>query len=60
METVIWRFKFNGLNATNGPKATIQNATGTVGSKGTVKIASGTYNENSIKIISDMNINGEN
>ena len=56
---------WNGLNSTwvnttNGPKATIQNATGTVGSKGTVKIASGTYNENNIEIKSNMNIIGEN
>ena len=55
---------WNGLNSTwvsgtNGPKATIRNATGTVTSGGTVYIASGTYVENDIIINSDMNIVGE-
>ena len=56
---------WNGLNSTwinttNGPKATIQNATGTVGSNGTVKVASGTYDETGIEINTNMQIVGEN
>ena len=56
---------WDGLNSTftsglNGPKATIQNATGTVTSGGTVHIASGTYNENNIQITTNMTIIGEN
>ena len=56
---------WDGLNSTytsgtNGPKATIKNATGTVESNGTVHIASGTYNESNIQINTSMNIIGEN
>jgi autotransporter family porin len=56
---------WNGLNSTyssgsNGPKATITNATGTVTSKGTVHIASGIYNESNIQINTNMTIIGEN
>jgi hypothetical protein len=55
---------WDGLNSTytsgtNGPKATIKNATGTVTSNGTVYIASGTYNESNIQIATNMNIVGE-
>ena len=47
-------------NGTSGPKATINNATGTVKSNGTVHIASGTYKENKININKNMNIIGAN
>lgn len=54
----------NGQSAvydgTNGPKATIKNATGTVANQGTIYIAKGTYYENSIQISSNMIIIGEN
>ncbi len=48
------------VNDTNGPKATIKNATSTVNSNGTVYIASGTYKENNIQINKNMTIIGEN
>ena len=55
---------YNGQSAvydgTNGPKATIKNATGTVNSNGTIHIAKGTYYENNIKINTNMTIIGEN
>ena len=55
---------YNGQSAvydgTNGPKATIKNATGTVNSNGTIHIAQGTYYENNIKINTNMTIIGEN
>ena len=56
---------WNGLNSkwtngTNGPKATIKNATGTVNNNGIVKIAKGTYKENNITINNNLNIIGEN
>jgi len=56
---------WNGLSSThtsgiNGPKATINNATGTVRSNGTVHIASGTYNESNIQINTNMTIIGQN
>ncbi len=56
---------YNGLNSTwtgglNGPKATIENATGTIKPNGTVHIARGTYNESNIQINTDMIIMGEN
>ena len=47
------------VSGTNGPKATIKNATGTVNSNGTVYIANGTYNENKITINTDMTIIGQ-
>lgn len=47
-------------NGTSGPKATINNATGTVVKGGTVYIASGTYRENKITINKNMNIIGAN
>ncbi len=56
---------WNGLNSTwtagtlNGPKLTIQNATGTVKSGGTVYIANGTYFENNILIKTNMTIIGQ-
>ena len=50
----------NFTNGTNGPKATIKNATGTVTSGGTVYIANGTYNENNIAITKNMSIIGTN
>ena len=56
---------WDGLNSTyvsgtNGPKATIKNATSTVNSNGTVYIASGIYEENNINIKNNMTIIGEN
>jgi autotransporter family porin len=55
---------YNGQSAaydgTNGPKATIKNATGTVNSNGTIYIAKGTYNESNIQINTNMTIIGEN
>ena len=55
---------YNGQSAvydgTNGPKATIKNATGTVNSNGTIHIAQGTYYESNIKINTNMTIIGEN
>ena len=43
----------------SGPKATINNATGTVAANGTVYIANGTYNESGININTNMTIIGE-
>ena len=56
---------YNGQSAvytsgTNGPKATIKNATGTVNSNGTIHIAQGTYYESNIQINTNMTIIGEN
>jgi autotransporter family porin len=56
---------WNGLNSTwtpntlNGPKATINNATGTVKSGGIVYVAKGTYKESNIQIVSNMSIIGQ-
>ena len=54
---------WNGLNSTwingtNGPKATIKNATSVVNSGGTVYIANGTYKENNITINKNMTLVG--
>jgi hypothetical protein len=48
------------LSGTNGPKATIKNATTMVKSGGTVRIAKGTYYEHNINIEKNLNIIGEN
>ena len=54
---------YNGQSAsydgTNGPKATIKNATGTVNSNGTIYISKGTYYESNIQINTNMTIIGE-
>ena len=55
---------WNGLNSaytsgSNGPKATIKNATDTVNTNGTIYITNGIYNENNIQITTNMTIIGE-
>ena len=55
---------WDGLNSsyvsgTNGPKATIKNATGTLSSNGTIYLANGVYKENNITINNNMTIIGE-
>jgi hypothetical protein len=55
---------WNGYNptyigGTEGPKATIENATSTVNTNGTVYILQGTYKENNIIIKTNMSIIGE-
>ncbi len=55
---------WNGLNSTwisgtNGPKATIKNATSTVTPGGTIYILKGNYNENNININTNTTIIGE-
>ncbi|UTB32043.1 MAG: chitobiase/beta-hexosaminidase C-terminal domain-containing protein [Methanobacterium sp. ERen5] len=56
---------WTGLNSTwiggtNGPKATIKNATGTVNVNGMIKLANGIYKENNININTNISIVGEN
>lgn len=57
---------WNGLNSTwtpntlNGPKSTVNNATGTVKSGGIVYIANGKYSESNIQIFKNMSIIGQN
>jgi len=47
-------------NGTSGPKATIKNATETVGINGLVYISKGVYTEDTININKNMTITGEN
>jgi hypothetical protein len=47
------------INSTNGPKASIKNATECVNCRGSIFIVNGTYNENNILINTNMTIIGE-
>ena len=50
----------NFTNGTNGPKATITNATGTVADNGTIYIQPGTYNQYNITINKNISIISDN
>ena len=48
------------INSTNGPKASIKNATENVNNGGSVYVASGIYNETNISLNTNMTIIGDN